>query len=301
MIRSVLSDAPGSMCVDGKIPARAGAGFKPYHLAEVLCGPHDMAFFEVHAENYMGAGGPPHHWLSRVRERFPVSIHGVGLSLGGTDPLDDLHLRRLRDLVERYQPGLISEHLAWSCLGRTYFNDLLPVPYDRATLDRVCAHVDQLQTVLRRRVLIENPATYLRYCASSMDESEFLAELSRRTGCGLLLDVANVHISAINHGFDAQAYVDAFPLDKVAELHLAGYAEFADEDAGCLLIDAHNGPVSAEVWALYDHVLARTGPLPTLVEWDNDIPEFTVLAAQTAEAERRLAQAAYQHQTAPAT
>jgi len=271
---------------------RAGLGLKPQHCATVLDSLPDVGFFEVHAENYMGAGGPRHRDLARVRERYPLSLHGVGLSIGGTEALDEAHLERIRALCARYQPVWFSEHIAWSRRGATFFNDLLPVPYDARTLATVVRHVDRVQEVLRRRILVENPATYLAYAASEMPEAEFLAELTRRSGCGLLLDVANVHVAATNHGYDPRAYIDALPADRIEEIHLAGFAPASDGRKPRLLIDAHDRPVDAAVWALYRHALARHGARPSLVEWDNDVPPFPRLAREAYLADRILAEAA---------
>lgn len=268
------------------VPARAGAGLKPQHYDDILGALPDIGWFEVHAENYMGAGGPPHHYLERVRERYPLSLHGVGLSIGGAGPLNEGHLRRLKALVERYEPGLFSEHLAWSTHGDHFLNDLLPLPYTEQTLAHVARHVAQVQEVLGRRILIENPSTYVQFSASEMSEVEFLRELVRRSGCGLLLDVNNVYVSATNHDFDAAAYIDAFPVDHVGEIHLAGHATFEDDAGAPLLIDAHDRNVADAVWALYERAIRRCGSLPTLIEWDNDIPAWEVLFAEAQRAER---------------
>ena len=266
------------------IPASAGVGLKPQHGRDILTMPHGIGFFEFHAENYMCAGGPPHRLLSAVRERFSLSMHGVGLSIGGEGPLDRDHLKRLKGLNDRYRPELFSEHLAWSSHGGTFFNDLLPLPYNAATLQRVAAHIDEVQSVLNRRMLLENPSSYVTFSQSTWSETAFLAELVRRTGCGLLLDVNNVHVSAANQGFEALSYLAAFPLEDVGEIHLAGHATETEADGGCVLIDAHDRAVADPVWALYGDVLSRTGPVPTLIEWDNDVPDFPVLAAEAARA-----------------
>ena len=271
-------DAPAPSA-DG-LPARAGLCFKPQHWAAIEAVAPDVGFFEVHAENYMGDGGPPHRMLTALRERYPLSLHGVGLSIGGEGPLDRDHLARLRALVDRYAPASFSEHLAWSTHEGVYFNDLLPLPYTEATLARVSEHVDAAQAALGRRLLLENPSAYVAFDGATMAETDFLSEIARRTGCGLLLDVNNVHVSATNQGFDPVAYLDAFPLSAVGEIHLAGHAVEAGPDGARLLIDAHDRAVDAAVWALYGHVIARTGPLPTLVEWDADIPAFDVLLSE---------------------
>lgn len=269
------------------LPAAAGVGFKPEHFDQVRAAGPAVGFIEVHAENYMGAGGLPHHQLSLLRRDFAISLHGVGLSIGGPGPLDPGHLGRLRALCDRYEPDGFSEHLAWSSHGGDYLNDLLPLPYTEETLAQVCAHVGQVQETLGRRLLLENPSTYVLFAQSTIPETEFLAEVAARTGCGLLLDVNNVFVSATNHRTDAQAYLAAFPLAAVGEIHLGGHSE-EDLPSGPLLIDAHGTPVADPVWGLLAHVLARTGPRPTLIEWDNDIPEWPVLLAEVRRAQARL-------------
>ena len=272
------------------LPARAGLGLKPQHYAEILESSPRVGFFEIHAENYMGAGGPPHRYLERVRARYPLSVHGVGLSIGGDQPLDRTHLGRLKRLIERYAPASFSEHLAWSSHDALFLNDLLPVPYEHQTLNRVCEHIDQVQETLGRRMLLENPSTYVEFAQTEMSEIDFLSEVVRRTGCGLLLDVNNVFVSATNHAYDAIAYLDAFPAEHVGEIHLAGFAEDRDADGNRLLIDAHGTSVADIVWALFEHTLARTGPVATLIEWDNDVPAFRVLMDEARTADRVLAQ-----------
>jgi len=280
------------MTPDTPLPQRAGLGLKPEHYAEILSGAPDIGFFEVHAENYMGAGGPPHRYLEAIRARYPLSLHGVGLSIGGEAPLDTAHLMRLRQLVERYQPESFSEHLAWSTHESAYLNDLLPLPYTPATLANVVAHVDQVQQVLGRRMLLENPSTYVLFEASSIEEIDFLATVAARTGCGLLLDVNNVMVSSVNHGLDPLAYVDRFPLELVGEIHLAGYDETADDAGARLLIDAHGSRVSPDVFALFEHTLAKAGPRPVLVEWDNNVPDFATLADEARRVDAAIARAA---------
>jgi uncharacterized protein len=258
-----------------------GVGLKSAHLAQVLGGTRvDLGFFEIHAENYMVAGGPALQRLERVRARHALSVHGVGLSIGDEASLDARHLSRLAALIDRFQPRWFSEHLAWSSHGGTYFDDLLPLPYDSATLQRVCDHIDQVQATLRRRMLLENPATYVEFTASTMDEAQFIGEVLRRSGCGLLLDVNNAYVSGVNHGRDPRRLIDALPAQAVAEIHLAGFAEDRDGAGDRLLIDSHGSPVADEVWALYAHALRRCGPVPTLIERDNDIPSFDVLHAE---------------------
>jgi uncharacterized protein (UPF0276 family) len=233
----------------------------------------------------MGAGGPPHRYLTAIRERYPLSIHGVGLSLGGAGALDEAHLARLAALVKRYEPQAVSEHLAWSSHGGAFLDDLLPIPYTRETLRLVCDHIDQAQSALGRRILLENPATYLAFADGDYDEPEFISEAVRRTGCGLLLDVSNVHVSCTNHGRDPHAYLQALPLDRVGELHLAGFASRQVASGGPLLIASHDRASDQAVWALHGDVLRLIGPKPTLIERDADIPAFDELAAEAGRAE----------------
>lgn len=274
--------------VEAAIPARAGAGLKPEHVADILQSRADIGFFEVHAENYMGAGGVPHRQLEDIRKDYPLSLHGVGLSIGGENPLDKDHLQRLAALNKRYEPGLFSEHLAWSTHETTYFNDLLPVPYDQPTLDRVCDHIDEVQAVVGRQMLLENPSTYVAFEQSTMSELEFLTEIARRSGCGLLLDVNNVHVSCTNHERSAEDYLAEFPMELVGEIHLGGHAPDTDDAGRPLLIDAHDREVDSAVWTLYEHVIDRLGPIPTLVEWDNDIPAWPVLLSEAKAADQIL-------------
>ncbi|MGK9415058.1 MNIO family bufferin maturase [Pseudomonas cedrina] len=272
------------------LPRRAGLGLKHEHFTEVLDTSPDIGFFEVHAENYMVAGGPFHHYLRLIREQYPLSLHGVGLSIGGEDPPDRAHLARLARLIERYQPHAFSEHLAWSSHGPVFLNDLLPLAYDNATLQRVCEHVDQVQSALKRPMLLENPSTYLQFERSTLDEADFISAIIRRTGCGLLLDVNNVYVSCVNHQRDALSYLDALPLHVVGEIHLAGFAEDTDSLGDRLLIDDHGAPIDNAVWQLYEKVLARVGPVPTLIERDNQVPAFSVLLAEAQQAEWHLSQ-----------
>lgn len=273
---------------------RAGLGLKPRHCAEVMSTRPEIGFFEVHAENYMGAGGTRHRDLALVRDHYPISLHGVGLSIGGEADLDPAHLERIRALCHRYDPIWFSEHLAWSASGGIFLNDLLPIPYDDMTLRRVVRHVDQVQHTLRRTILVENPATYLGFATNAIPEVQFIAELARRTDCGLLLDVNNVHVCSVNHEFDAHAYIDAFPLHKVEEVHLAGFATTAEAGSACLLIDTHDRCIDPAVWALYRYALERMGPRPTLVEWDNEIPTFAELAREARKADRLMLRVASQ-------
>ncbi|MEN3149898.1 DUF692 domain-containing protein [Neorhizobium sp. IRAMC:178] len=271
------------------LPARAGMGLKPEHYEIILASRPDVGFFEVHAENYMGAGGPPHRYLEAITELYPLSLHGVGLSIGAAHALDKAHLKRLRNLIDRYRPQSFSEHLAWSTHETGFLNDLLPLPYTQETLARVIDHVDETQQALGRRLLLENPSTYVLFTDSTIDEIDFLASIAQRTGCGLLLDVNNVMVSAVNHRLDAAIYIDRFPVELVGEIHLAGYDETVDDAGDRLLIDAHGTAVKSDVVALYKHTLTRSGPLPTLIEWDNDVPDFATLHAEAARADAMLA------------
>jgi uncharacterized protein len=269
-----------------------GVGFKPEHFEAIVDTRPQLGFFEVHAENYMGAGGAPHRRLDAIRERYPLSLHGVGLSIGSPGPLDQAHLQRLAAVAKRFEPALVSEHLAWSTHEGAFFNDLLPLPYTAETLARVAEHIDEVQNALGRRMLLENPSTYVVFAESTWAETDFLREIARRTGCGLLLDVNNVFVSAVNHGHDPDRYLADFPLSAVWEIHLAGYAEDTDEAGLPLLIDAHNSPIREAVWALYTATIRRLGATPTLIEWDNDVPVWPTLLNETRRAERAIIETA---------
>lgn len=264
----------------------AGTSFKHQHLSAILADGLTRGFFEVHAENYMGAGGPPHRALSAIREHYPLSVHGVCMSIGGPDALDTKHLERFRDLVARYEPALVSEHLAWSSHGGAFFNDLLPLPYTEETLQRVCEHIAQVQDAIKRPILLENPSTYVAFASSTMSETDFIRAVTRRTGCGLLLDLNNVFVSAVNHGFSPEAYLAEFPLERVGEMHLAGHDEQRDDENAPLLIDSHDRAVAEPVWDLYRSVVSRIGVRPTLIEWDSNLPDWPVLRAQALAAQR---------------
>jgi uncharacterized protein (UPF0276 family) len=253
-----------------------GVGFKPEHFEAIVDTRPQLGFFEVHAENYMGAGGAPHRRVDAIRERYPLSLHGVGLSIGSPGPLDRAHLQRLAAVAKRFEPVLVSEHLAWSTHEGAFFNDLLPLPYTDETVARVSEHIDEVQNALGRTMLLENPSTYVVFAESTWAETDFLREIARRTGCGLLLDVNNVFVSAVNHGFDP-------------ELYLADYRD----DAGLpLLIDAHNSPVRDPVWSLYATAIRRLGATPTLIEWDNDLPAWPTLLGEARRAERAIVETA---------
>lgn len=285
--RQTAPSDPGMLEVRPKeeFPCRAGIGLKPQHFHHVLEEKPDVGFFEVHAENYMVDGGPLHWALERVRSAYPLSLHGVGLSIGGEEPLDESHLARLAHLIDRYQPASFSEHLAWSTHDGFFFNDLLPIPYDLPTLLRVCEHVSRAQERLRTRILIENPSTYIEFSTSIMSEAQFLCEVVHRTGCGLLLDINNAYVSSVNHRCDAAALLRDMPLYAVREIHLAGFARDQDAAGALLLIDTHGTPIDAAVWDLYASVVALTGPVPTLIERDNNLPPFAALMAEARRAE----------------
>ncbi|MDS9468967.1 DUF692 domain-containing protein [Paracoccus sp. MBLB3053] len=269
------------------LQSRPGLGFKSEHFDDIRAHRPDLGFFEVHAENYMGGGGVPHRQLAALRADYEISLHGVGLSIGGPDPLDRAHLARLRHLIEEYHPESFSEHLAWSSHGGAYLNDLLPLPYTDETLTIVCDHVDEVQQSLGCRMLLENPSSYVTFAESTLPETRFLAEVVRRTGCGLLLDINNVFVSAANLRTDPRHYLADFPMQAVGEIHLGGHAEEA-LPSGPLLIDDHGSPVADPVWALYRETIAQIGPKPTLIEWDNDVPDFPVLMAEARRADQIL-------------
>ena len=272
------------------LPNVPGVGYKPQHYSDILANSEPVGWLEVHAENYMGDGGRPIAQLKYLSERFPISVHGVGLSIGGQDALDQDHLDRLKKLCDWLQPASFSEHLAWSTHDSHFLNDLLPLPYTPATLARVADHIDQLQSHLGLQILLENPSSYLAFAESTFEEPEFLREIAKRTGCGLLLDVNNVFVSATNLKMSAQAYIDAFPLAQVGEIHLGGHDEDEDDLGAPLLIDSHGREVADPVWSLLDDTLARSGPRPLLIEWDNDVPDWPTLRAEARRAETVLEQ-----------
>lgn len=266
---------------------KTGVGLRARHHAEVVTSRPDVGWFEIHAENYMG-GGPPLHYLERVRAQYPVAVHGVGLSVGGANGIDPHHLARLARLVERIEPVLVSEHLAWTGLPgqHLYLNDLLPMPYTEEALAVTAANIDLVQSALRRPILIENPSLYLAFAESPIPEPEFLGALAARTGCGVLCDVNNIYVSCTNVGGDPFAYLDMLPASSVGEMHLAGHCA-KQIDGVRLLIDDHGSRVASAVWALYDRAVTLFPNAPTLIEWDTDIPDLELLAAEAAEADRR--------------
>lgn len=260
------------------LPNRPGVGYKPQHFSKIMNDPSPVEWLEIHAENYMGNGGRPIAQLRALSEKFPISVHGVGLSIGGERPLDPDHLARLMHLISWLNPASFSEHLAWSTHDMGFMNDLLPLPYTEETLARICEHIDQVQETVRRRMLLENPSNYLAFAESQIPEAEFLSEVAKRTGCGLLFDVNNVFISATNQQTDPYSYIDAFPLDLVGEIHLAGHEEDSDDSGAPLLIDSHGCEVADPVWEMYAYTLLKGGAKPSLIEWDNDIPDWPILA-----------------------
>jgi hypothetical protein len=269
-----------SMAVPRPLPVAAGIGLRAPHVAHVLATRPVVGWFEVHSENYYADGGPALAALDRIRTDYPLSLHGVGLSLGSADPLDTTHLAKLKRLIARVEPAAVSEHLCWSGIGGRHLNDLLPLPYTEEALDHVCTRVAQVQDALGRELMVENVSSYLAFADATIPEWEFVAAVARRTGCRLLCDVNNIHVNAVNHGFDADAYLAALPPAAIGEIHLAGF-----DASGPCLIDTHGAPVAPEVWALYARAIARFGPRPTLIEWDTDIPAFAVLEREAATAQ----------------
>jgi uncharacterized protein len=275
-------------CADHPIPVRAGIGLRFQHHQAVLDSRPDVAWLEVHTENYMG-GGTSVRYLKAVRADYPISLHGVGLSLGSAQGLDAAHLDRIRHVVEQMEPALVSEHLSWSTVSGRYLADLLPLPMTEEALGVICRHIDQVQTCLRRQILIENPSSYLRFHHSTIPEWEFLAVVAKRTGCGILCDVNNIYVSACNHDWLPSTYLAALPPASVGEIHLAGHTARQLDDGRVVRIDDHGSPVIPEVWALYVEALCRFGPVPTLIEWDTNVPALDVLLAEAARADALLA------------
>jgi uncharacterized protein (UPF0276 family) len=268
------------------IPTAAGIGLKREHHRAILETQPDVGWFEIHAENHMGAGGPPHRALEAIRRDYPLSIHAVGLSLGSADPLDTDHLVRLRRLIDRYEPGLVSEHLTWSAVDGAYWGDLLPIPYNDDTLTHLADRVARTQDWLGRPILLENPSGYLRFAAATIEEADFLVELAGRTSCQLLLDINNIAVGASNLGFSPLGYLQRIPPDLVGEIHLAGHRIDMRENMA-LRIDDHGSPVTDEVWNLYRWYLRRAGrAIPTLIEWDNNVPDLERLVAEAARADQ---------------
>lgn len=271
-----MSATPHARALGAPVPASAGIGLRSAHLAQFVDGHPDVPWLEVHSENYFAPGGAAHAALARIRSAYPLSFHGVGLSLGSVDPLDRTHLERWRELVRRYEPALVSEHLSWSSVGGRFLNDLLPLPATREALEHVVLRVDEAQDRLGRKLLIENVSSYLAMGAGEMPEHCFLAELVQRTGCGVLLDVNNLYVNECNHGTSAATFIAGLPVDSVGEIHLAGHS-IHDYDGERVVVDTHSTRVCAAVWRLYERAVARFGRVPTLIEWDSDLPELTVL------------------------
>jgi len=266
-----------------ELPPTAGIGLRAPHVRAVRDDRPPIGWLEVHSENYFADGGPALASLDRIAASYPLSLHGVGLALGSVAPLDREHLRKLARLVDRMQPASVSEHLCWGAFGGRHFNDLLPLPFTAEALDHVCVRVAEIQDVLRRPILVENVSTYATFPESDIPEADFVAAVAARSGCGLLLDVNNVHVNARNHGVDAEAYIATLPIDRVREIHLAGF-----DDSGPIVIDTHGAHVAPPVWALYEAALARFGAVPTLIEWDTDIPPLGVLLDEAARAQALL-------------
>ena len=267
-----------------RLPRAAGVGFKPQHFRQVIDTPNSIKWLEIHAENYMGDGGRPIAQLKKLRESFPISCHGVGLSIGGQEPLDQGHLVKLQKLIDWLEPNSFSEHLAWSTHEDCYLADLLPLPYTTKTLNLVCEHIDQVQETLRQPMLLENPSNYLEFEETDIEEVDFLAQISQKTGCGLLLDVNNVHVSAVNRNKDAKKYIRNFPLHLVGEIHLGGHEIDTNVTEETLLIDNHASEVAVPVWELYRYTIECAGPIATLIEWDTNVPDWPTLAAEAGRA-----------------
>jgi uncharacterized protein (UPF0276 family) len=275
---------PHTRTLGAPVPALAGIGLRAAHVDEFLAGHPDVPWLEVHSENYFMAGGAAHEALAQIRASYPLSFHGVGLSLGSTDPLDRKHLRRLAELVHRYEPFLVSEHLSWSSIGGRFVNDLLPIPATREALEHLVLRLDETQERLGRRILIENVSSYLALGAGEMPEHCFLAELAQRTGCGVLLDVNNLFVNQCNQGTPAAAFIAGLPQSCVYEIHLAGHT-IHDYDGERVVVDTHNTHVCEAVWALYELAVARFGRVPTLIEWDSDLPALDVLVDEARRAD----------------
>ena len=261
------------------IPAQAGIGLRSHHFREILDAPPPIAWMETHPENYFGNGGAPLLILERIRSRYPLSFHGVGLSLGSTDPINQTHLHKLKTLIDRFEPVFVSEHLSWGSVGGHFLNELLPLPYSEESLDHVCARIDEVQTILNRPLLIENITRYLTWRDSTIPEGAFMAEAARRTGCGILLDLNNAYVNAVNFHLDPIEFLEMIPAEAVQEIHLAGFDRF-----GRMLIDTHGQPVYPEVWSLYQWAIHHFGPRPTLIEWDTNLPPLSVLVEQANQA-----------------
>lgn len=269
------------------IPANVGVGLKPQHYDDIFSGQQLVKWFEIHPENYFSAAGKNHQALDKIRQDFPLSLHGIGMSLGSADGVDKVHLKRIKQLIDRYQPGLFSEHLSWSRFEQFYSNDLLPMPYTHEAMERLSSNISQVQDYLGRSILIENPSSYFLPQDNDYTEWDFLVQLCKSTGANILLDVNNLYVSAVNHVFDSSEYLEAIPRDMVREIHLAGHSEEIHE-FGQLLIDDHGSEVKLKVWMLYQQTLERMGPKPTLIEWDTNIPDWPTLVSEAEKAEQLL-------------
>jgi uncharacterized protein (UPF0276 family) len=267
------------------LPVRAGIGLRAPHYRELLRDRPPVGWVEVHSENFFSRGGQALHFLEQVRAHYPLSLHGVGLSLGSADGIARDHLQRLKQLVDRFAPALVSDHVCWGMIAGRHLNDLLPLPYTEEALSVMCAHVAQAQELLGRQILVENVSSYLELSGSTIPEWEFLAAIARHTGCGILLDVNNIYVSSVNHGFDPLRYLDAIPAGSVHEIHLAGYDSVRLDTGGEVLIDTHGRRVAGAVWNLYGEALRRLGPVPTLIEWDTDVPALAVLLEEAGKAQ----------------
>lgn len=271
------------------LPRDCGLSLKAEHFSTILRDRPPVGWFEIHPENYMGDGGPMHRYLSAIRQCYPLSMHGVGMSLGSADGISEEHLAKLKDVVSRYQPEQVSEHLAWSHWNGIFLNDLLPLPYTGESLAVICENIDRVQSFLNRRILVENPSTYIDFSRSDYSEPEFISLICQKTGCGALLDINNVYVCAQNNGFDPRDYLDQFPLSEVGEIHLAGHSVVNLTVNKKICIDDHGSPVIDAVWNLFDQAIARMQtPPPVLIEWDTDIPEFSTLLAEAEKARARI-------------
>jgi len=271
------------------LPSRCGISLKAEHYKDIINTQPDIGWLEIHPENYMGAGGPPHRYLEAIRKHYPLSLHGVGMSLGSTDGVSIEHLIELKKLIQRYQPAQVSEHISWSHWNQIYLNDLLPLPYTKESLKVVCDNLDQVQSFIGQQILVENPSSYIDYRNSDFTETEFITEVCKVSGCGLLLDINNVYVSASNNGFDPYHYLDSTPITAIAEIHLAGHSIKSIGPGKHIRIDDHGSAVKPEVWMLFDTLLQKLdSPPPTLIEWDTDIPPLSELIMEARKAEYRL-------------
>ena len=264
-----------------------GIGLRHPYYEEILDTELNLGWLEVHPENYFGQGAH-HKFLKAAREKFQLSLHGVGLSLGSSQDVSTDHLSRFKELIEEYKPFNISDHASWSASGNAHLNDLLPLPYTQETLDTLSRNVERTQEFLGRKILIENPSTYVAFEGNEMHEDEFMNRLAFSTGCGILLDINNIYVQAQNHGFDAYSYIDTIKVDYVGEMHLAGHSERETDNGEIILVDTHSKPVKDDVWSLYEHAIKRFGAVPTLIEWDQDFPPLSQLVAEADKARAKI-------------